>query len=1133
MSGLFGNLGGTSSAQNPGQQQTGSLFGNLNTGSTSSQPASSMFSTLGGASTTSSLFGNPSQAQQHSTAAPSGTLFGASSSQQPSNSLFSSTNTTTQPQQASSLFGKTTTQPQQSSLFGGGQPQNNQPNQTQQPQQGSHSAPSPLKPSQPAYFDSLLERSRKRQHGTEGDAEMDDLPSLQLGLGDISQRARALGGAAGTPKRGKPMDSRAHYLLAASGITPGAALRDLNTLNPPSAVAVPQPPSTDTDTAAYVSNLQTQSTLALIEEGLNRSVRDFDRFLEENVTIDWEVQRRKIYEHFNLMPKGGDRPGGDSTTFSPVRDSSSFGKSTRRGRGRNTGIGQSTGAAGSVASGSTLQKSVIGTPGRAGSSQATLFADVAEKSSAAGVNATDDRVGRDKQAKYAGKINALNTSRVQGMAFPVLHEFADVESQVIGDSSSKWLLDAYKALCEIIQEDPSAVMRSDPKAVKERQFAADYLDETPNSAKLLKLRQRILEGSRRCLEKSFYKNLESVVDKNPREARQGGVPTTINRVRAYVNLRSSRRDLAPDNVDLQSLGDEYCWVIIFYLLRSGHAKEAAQYVKENGTAFRTIDRNFPTYITNYIKNKDRRLDRALQDRINAEYSQRLRIAPENSIDPYRMACYKVIGRCDLSKRHLDVVGQGVEDWIWLQFHLAREVNRVEEVAGEVYGLEDVRNTIREIGQRHFAKDSGEAFGGFGTFFYLQILGGMFEQAVSYLYSFSYVSAVHFAIALDFYGLLRVSDFTASESELRKWLVFLRFYFADKDEVTMNTKRMPQINFGRMIGYYTRDFRAANVDAATDYLTLIGLNADLPGEAGRSQSALCHEALRELVLETREFAKLLGDIRSDGQRIPGAIESRLKLIKVEDPNEFLRTITVQAASVADDNGRTTDAVLLYHLAEEYDNVITIINRALSEAIAVDIGQDQMRLEPLKPREPQQPPPPGGPPDKSSLSLTSVDDPAELARNMISLYNSNALYFSKIKQTNRDACGVLLRMSEAKHKVETGQWAEALDIIDSLSILPLRASGQISQIRAHANTFPSLPAPIARNVGNLLMWTITCCGRQRDVLRQSAFADATKAEMKRELKFKARDLMVFAGLMRLRLSGRVYEAIARAGGEVEEW
>ena len=231
----------------------------------------------------------------------------------------------------------------------------------------------------------------------------------------------------------------------------------------------------------------------------------------------------------------------------------------------------------------------------------------------------------------------------------------------------------------------------------------------------------------------------------------------------------------------------------------------------------------------------------------------------------------------------------------------------------------------------------------------------------------------------------------------------------------------------MIGYYTRDFRASNVEAAVDYLALICLNAGLPGALGISQSSLCHEALRELVLETREFTRLLGDIRQDGSRIKGVIEERLEILALTDQKNYLQAITVEAASVADDNGRTTDAVHLYQLAEDYDNVISIINRALSEAIAVDIGQEQMPLQVLKPRiDPQQ--------AGSTTSLTSVDDPLELAKRMMQLYDKNHMSLQKIKQINRETCAILVRMSEAKELVAAREWSRAIDVSNPHSRSP---------------------------------------------------------------------------------------------------
>lgn len=234
--------------------------------------------------------------------------------------------------------------------------------------------------------------------------------------------------------------------------------------------------------------------------------------------------------------------------------------------------------------------------------------------------------------------------------------------------------------------------------------------------------------------------------------------------------------------------------------------------------------------------------------------------------------------------------------------------------------------------------------------------------------------------------------------------------------------------------------------------MICLNADLPGALGKSQSSVCHEALREFILETRDFAKLLGDIRGDGARVKGIIEERLDLINLADQDDFLKNITVQAASVAEDKGLIIDAVLLYHLAENYDRVIDIINRALSDAIAVELGGMMPRLQPLRPRVEQG----NGQADAgTSLSLTAVDDPVILGKNMIMIYNEKPMYYEKIRPSNRDACILLLRMMEAKMEVEAGKWAPALDVsfhsFDTM--LPFRHLLTLSPFLGYRSTWRS--------------------------------------------------------------------------------
>src|ERR1700761_6801570 len=103
---------------------------------------------------------------------------------------------------------------------------------------------------------------------------------------------------------------------------------------PPSSSGIP-----DTDIDVFVSNLQTQTTLDMIQEGLEQSKRDFDSFLEENVQMNWDTQRRRIDEHFGLAKPSDDldQSAGGALGASE-RERGAFGRSSRRGRA----LGQST-----------------------------------------------------------------------------------------------------------------------------------------------------------------------------------------------------------------------------------------------------------------------------------------------------------------------------------------------------------------------------------------------------------------------------------------------------------------------------------------------------------------------------------------------------------------------------------------------------------------------------------------------------------------------------------------------------------------------------------------------------------------------------------------------------------------------
>lgn len=363
-------------------------------------------------------------------------------------------------------------------------------------------------------------------------------------------------------------------------------------------------------------------------------------------------------------------------------------------------------------------------------------------------------------------------------------------------------------------------------------------------------------------------------------------------------------------------------------------------------------------------------------------------------------------------------------------------------------------------------------------------------------------------------------------------------------VTQTTTDLPQINFVPLVAYYTAAFRTALPVAAVDYLVLICLNSDLPAGLGDAQTAACHECLRQLCLETGEFAQLLGDIRTDGKRIPGSIERKSKLIKLDTHSEFLNAVTLQAAAIADERSQIADAVLLYHLCEDYDNVVRILNSALADAVTLDLGESPMQLQPLKARQepsatPNQNPEQGDP--ASSLSLTqSTNSPQKLAQNMISLYTSNALYYNRISPQHRTTCALLLRLLTARSYLESNpaRFMDALDEMHSTNLLPLRAEGSIPVIRASAAQFAGLPQILARCAGIAVVWAVGAIGGERERLIQQGGAwegggiaeEETRERVKGMLSGMAKDLMVFAGLVKYELPGRVYDMLTRAGGEV---
>lgn len=932
------------------------------------------------------------------------------------------------------------------------------------PSEGS----STLLPPAAALLRELLESSRNLPNSSS------DLGSIQLGMTEIKKRASDLKRHASDEN-----DTKAHYLLAGSGVNAEDIASELQSINfqPNLDSAIPGSDggyyyggvSNEVDIENYLRAKKEKNILASIEESVRTSAREFDHFLAQNVTLDWKQRKQQICHHFGLVSKHEGAAAGDNGSAYETARSTGTGGGVPRVWGKHTlgryVLGPISGEGGEFTDVESLQSGPAGAGAAMGGG---------------GPSSQNIMATQTRNKKHAQIVSALNKSRLERKPYPVAHSFANVAHNYGSDTRSQQLHDGWKIVANIADE-------SEKEPIPGRKYAKTYIEDHQQSRQAIDLRKQIVKGSKKYLEDQFFGLIEAEIARYPHEAQLGGVPSVYNKIRAFLNLKFFKGGQCIKS-NLEIVNNVPIWATLFYMIRSGHLQEALDFTLQMEKSFQKIERSFPAYLKAFVNNKDNRLPRETLERLHTEFNQHIRFFDENS-DPYKYALYKIIGRCELSRKTFPEAVATAEDWLWVHLMLTREGDSEGNPLHEKYSLLDLQRMIIQFGAKHFNPNRNNP----GLYFQVLLLSGLFEWAVHYVYSFSQVDSVHFAIALTYYGLLRPMD------DVEK---------ADAELLTLDSEENPQLNFARLVGYYTKDFRRSDPSDAVDYLVLIAMNGDLQQEGrGTKHLKLCHEALKDLVLETREFSRLLGDIRADGTRQPGAIEDRMQLIHLSDEKEYLHAITEQAAVKADEDGRTADAILLYQLSEEYDTVVSIINKSLGEALSViDLGQPMSSL-----------------PDGVPLMLSATEDPAQLARNMMKVYSANPAILSNVSRRNRETCTALLQIVSARDAFASKQWDTCLKETEATGILSLSPQADVGTVRRRAQQFTGLHESIARNVPTLLIMVMQCCVNIGENLNDSEYSNAGRANKLAELKARARNCMIYAGMIQYRMPREVYSQL----------
>ena len=142
---------------------------------------------------------------------------------------------------------------------------------------------------------------------------------------------------------------------------------------------------------------------------------------------------------------------------------------------------------------------------------------------------------------------------------------------------------------------------------------------------------------------------------------------------------------------------------------------------------------------------------------------------------------------------------------------------------------------------------------------------------------------------------------------------------------VNGSTAKRINVARLILLYVRKFEDTNPKEALHYFYF--LRSLKKSDEDKSASNLFMSCVSELVLESREFDLLLGQILADGSRSPGLID------KFQGSNVNVHRIIELVAEDSESKGMFEDSVRLYDLAKKHDKVIELLNKLLAQVISL--------------------------------------------------------------------------------------------------------------------------------------------------------------------------------------------------------
>eukprot|EP00026_Physarum_polycephalum_P002489 Phypoly_transcript_02496.p1 GENE.Phypoly_transcript_02496~~Phypoly_transcript_02496.p1 ORF type:complete len:852 (+),score=162.10 Phypoly_transcript_02496:253-2556(+) len=406
------------------------------------------------------------------------------------------------------------------------------------------------------------------------------------------------------------------------------------------------------------------------------------------------------------------------------------------------------------------------------------------------------------------------------------------------------------------------------------------------------IQMQLTEGALAFLQEQYANLIEQENNRQPNVAKHGGVPGEDPTIRAYLNLMPKEsKGVIVDGVQP--------WAYVYYMMRCGWMEHAVRFVERNRDKFGS----FAIFFGDYAANK-RRLSVQQWENCCKEFNSNVRTQEK---DPFKLTVWNLVSRCEVTElRAFRDVIKSTQDFVWYKLMLVSFDSVPEKLKAQELRLQQVQQQLFSLGPGHFTPMGSTPF----MYLFVILAVQLFEQALAFLYSSTpyQVEAVHMAIALDFYCLLRVPTITHLEFPV--------------ELLAVNNNGKVTLNFPHIIRDYAARLVFTNPVEALSYCALLE----------RNPLAL-RVCVSDLVFASAELDAFLGSsVFSENNQQSEALVGRVF-------PKHLREIQILVAQKSQAQGKIEQAVRLYDLAGETEAALQLVIRQLSKMLAVHVHDRQ--------------------------------------------------------------------------------------------------------------------------------------------------------------------------------------------------